>query len=377
VLAAPEPTPEDAPRALVWLVDDSILQGELGRRALADAYDVTVFRDGATMLEALSADGKPDLLILDWHMPNMAGLELCHFVRETRDPGNLPILILTATGGDDLAEAFAAGANDFVRKPYSQAEFDARVAALLRNQRIHARLVEVEQRLRVEGEFRERFIGVLAHDLRQPLNTFLFANHAIAPAVSTSKTAVSLLAMQSRTAHRMTRMVTELLDFTRSRPETGMPIERRPMDLEPLARTIIEEMRVGHPSHSFRLNVRGPCKGCWDRDRLAQICSNLIGNAIEHSSSPSSPIEVGVEERSQHVELAVSNEGTPIPSSLLPELFEPFRRGRDATHANGGLGLGLYIVQEIVRAHGGTVSAESNVRATVFRVSLPIGPASV
>ena len=172
-------------------------------------------------------------------------------------------------------------------------------------------------------------------------------------------------------------MVAELLDFTRSRPETGMPIERRLMDLEPLARSVIEEMRVGHPSRSFRLNVQGPCIGCWDRDRLAQVCSNLIGNAVEHSSSPSSPIEVGVAKRAEHVELSVSNEGTPIPSSLRPELFEPFRRGPDAPKASGGLGLGLYIVQQIVRAHGGTVSAESDVRATVFRVSLPIAPSSV
>ncbi|HSY21064.1 MAG TPA: HAMP domain-containing sensor histidine kinase [Polyangiaceae bacterium] len=218
---------------------------------------------------------------------------------------------------------------------------------------------------------------MLAHDLRQPLHAFLFANEAIVRSVSAPNSVVSLLTMQRGAAHRMTRMVAELLDFTRSRPETGMPIERRLMDLEPLARSVIEEMRVGHPSRSFRLNVQGPCIGCWDRDRLAQVCSNLIGNAVEHSSSPSSPIEVGVAKRAEHVELSVSNEGTPIPSSLRPELFEPFRRGPDAPKASGGLGLGLYIVQQIVRAHGGTVSAESDVRATVFRVSLPIAPSSV
>ncbi len=367
-----EPTSQAARRALVWLVDDSALQAELGRRALVDLHEVEVFSDGATMLEALSAGGQPDLLVLDWHMPNISGFDLCQFVREARDAASLPILILTASGGDNLAKALAAGANDFVRKPYSRTEFDARVAALVRTKRIHARLSEVEQRLRIEGEFRERFIGMLAHDLRQPLNTFLFANQSIARAVANEANVDSLLAMQSRAAQRMTRMVAELLDFARSRPEMGMPIDRRFMDLGPLARGVIEEMRVGHPSRSFRLKVQGPCAGCWDRDRLAQICSNLIGNAIEHSSSPSSPIDIGVEERSEHVELAVSNEGTPIPASLLPALFEPFRRGRDATHASGGLGLGLYIVQEIVRAHGGTVSAESDVRATVFRVSLPI-----
>jgi CheY-like chemotaxis protein len=160
VLAALEPTAGGAPRARIWLVDDdTILQGERSRRRLTDLHDVEVFSDGATMLEALRANGQPDLLVLDWPMPNMSGLELCRFIRETRDATSLPILILTATDGDNLTEAFTAGANDFVRKPYPQAEFDARVAALLRNRRIHAKFVEAEQRLRVEGEFRERFIG--------------------------------------------------------------------------------------------------------------------------------------------------------------------------------------------------------------------------
>jgi sigma-B regulation protein RsbU (phosphoserine phosphatase) len=372
VTTATEPAIKGA-RARAWLVDDSDLQREIGRRLLARQYDVQVFADGATLLEALGAGGKPDVLVLDWHMPDMSGLDVCKFIRETRDAGSLPILISTATGGEDLAEALAAGANDFVHKPCPLVEFEARIAALLRNKRIHERLVEAEQRLRIEGEFRERFMGMLAHDLRQPLNAFLFANHAIEQAVA-STSVISLLAIQSRAANRMTRMIAELLDFTRSRPETGMPIERRPMELEAVARSVIDEMRIAHPSRSFRLTSRGPCTGCWDRDRLTQICSNLIGNAIEHSSSPASPIDVEVSERPEHVELAVSNAGTPIPASLLPSLFEPFRRGRDAKQTNGGLGLGLFIVKEIARAHGGTVSAQSDMDATVFRVSLPRAP---
>src|SRR6185437_4047197 len=158
-------------RALVWIVDDSDLQAEICRTALAERYDVRVFTDGMSMLEALSG-GAPDLIVLDWHMPNLSGTELCRFIREAHDPGTLPILILTVTSGDNLPDAFAAGANDFVRKPFARMELVARAQGLVRNKQIHVRLAAVERRLRVEGEFRERFIAMLAHDLRQPLNAF-------------------------------------------------------------------------------------------------------------------------------------------------------------------------------------------------------------
>jgi two-component system sensor histidine kinase/response regulator len=369
-------THDDAPRGLVWVVDDSHLQSEAARRALAKDHDVRVFNDGASTLEALGSGASPDLLVLDWHMPNLSGLEVCRFVRETRDPGSLPILILTATGSADLPNALTAGANDFVVKPFCPTELLARVSALVRNKSLYARLTEMERRLRVEGEFRERFMGMLAHDLRQPLNTFVLANHTIAKAVAPSPMLNKLLEMQRRAANRMNRMIAELLDFARSRPENGMPIEREWMDLEPLIGAVVEEILVAYPSRSIRLQVEGSCSGRWDRDRLAQICTNLIGNAIEHSSNPSAPIDVRVARSHEYVEIAVSNEGKAIPSDLLPVLFEPFHRVRDANRSTGSLGLGLHIVHEIVRAHGGTVTAESDDDATVFRVSLPIGDES-
>jgi two-component system sensor histidine kinase/response regulator len=370
--AAEHPHEGAARRAIVWVVDDSELQAELSRRALADRHDVTVFDDGATMLETLAAAPLPHLLILDWHMPDLSGLEVCRFVRETRDAAVLPILVLTATGGNDLAEAFEAGANDFVLKPFSPSELDARVTALVRNNDLHARLADAERRLRVEGEFRERFIGMLAHDLRQPLNTFVLASQTIEQMVPASKRLNSILELQRRAAGRMTRMIADLLDLTRSRPESGMPIDRRPMDLAQLAESVVDEMRMGHPTRTLRFTSKGGCAGQWDRDRLAQVCTNLIGNAIEHSSSATAPIDIEVTGEGEHVALAVTNRGTPIPANLLPHLFEPFLRGRQATHATGGVGLGLHIVEQIVRAHGGTITAASDDDATVFRATLPV-----
>jgi signal transduction histidine kinase len=361
-------------RSEVWIVDDSDLQAELGRRALADTHEVRVFRDGGDLLEALGTGGSPDLLVVDWHMPTLSGLDICRFVRETRDAGSLPILILTATGGPDLAEAFQAGANDFVLKPFSRTELEARVSALVRNRDIHSQLAAMEGRLRVEGEFRELFIGMLAHDLRQPLHTLVLASRTLQQMVPTSPLLTKLFGTQERASGRMGRMIAELLDFTRSRPESGMPIERRPMDLESLTRAVLDESMAAHPERSFRLTTDGPCPGSWDHDRLWQVCTNLLGNAVEHSTSPSSPIDVTLMKRGDQVELMVSNEGTPIPSNLLPHLFEPFRRGRGAS-PSAGLGLGLHIVQQIARAHGGSVDVQSDRNATVFRVTLPTDPA--
>jgi signal transduction histidine kinase len=357
--------------ARVWVVDDSPLQGEICRGALPE-YDVEIFGNGPAALEGLGSRAAPDLIVLDWHMPDMAGIDVCRFVRETRDSAQLPILILTAMAAHEiLVEAFEAGANDFVMKPFSRAELNARVAALVRHKHLHFELAEAERRLRVEAEFRERFIGMLAHDLRQPLNTFVLANQTLAQGPSSSFS--RLLEMQRRAADRMSRMITELLDFARSRPETGMPIERRHMDFEPVARTVLDEMQTGHPGRTFDFTVKGSCVGYWDRDRLAQVCSNLIGNAIEHGLDAASPIEIRLERRGDEVQLTVSNRGKPIPSALLPTLFEPFRRGLEPSRATGGVGLGLHIVSEIVRAHGGSITARSDEGATVFVVTLPAG----
>jgi two-component system sensor histidine kinase/response regulator len=357
-------------RARIWIVDDSPLQGEICRGSLAEQYEVQVYFDGTSMLEALGSS-TPDLLVLDWHMPDLSGLDVCRFVRERLNAGQLPILILTATGTtESLLEAFAAGANDFVMKSFAPTEFLARVAALIHGRHLHIRLSDAEQALRTEAEFRERFIGMLAHDLRQPLNTLTFANHSLARA--DPKSLPPLVDIYKRVTARMATMVDELLDFTRSRPETGMPIQRVFVDFEAVASGIVEEMRMSHPDRTLNLSTDGPCSGLWDPDRLAQLCSNLIGNAIDHGLL-TTPIDIQLWRNNDEAHFSVMNRGKPIPEDLLPNLFEPFQLGGRARSRAKGLGLGLHIVSEICRAHGGSVRASSDAMETVFLVSLPIG----
>jgi signal transduction histidine kinase len=336
--------------------------------ALSKACDVTVFDSGATMLEALSLGNRPQLLIIDWHMPDMSGAEVCGFVRRSFNSAALPMLILTGSDSEDsLLEALAAGANDFVRKPFVAAELQARVAAQVRAAADHERLAITEKQLRIEADFRERFMGMLAHDLRQPLNAIFMAATALSTKLDANQSAASVI--QLRAAGRMKRMIAELLDFTRIRPETGMPIQRQRMSLAGAALSVVEELRASHPHRIIRFSAIGECEGDWDPDRLAQVCSNLICNALEHSDR-GSEVDVSVESTGfDTVRLVIGNGGKTLPEDTLGQLFLPFRRGAD--RAGGGVGLGLYIVHQIVTGHGGSVIAKSENNRTELVVELP------
>ena len=361
-MSAPEPTT----RPRVWVVDDSALQREIASRVLTERCDVRAFETGAAMLEQIALGEEVDVLVLDWHMPDMSGADVCRFVRTRLDSARLPILVVTATStSEGVLAALDAGANDFVRKPFSAEELNARVATLARTKYLHVLLLATESRLRIEAEFRERFIGMLAHDLRQPLNTIFMSSQLQQQAGGNSRFAD----MQLRAARRMQRMIGELLDFTRNRPETGIPIQRKATDFSELAATSVAEIELAHPGTTIALSVEGPCTGDWDADRLAQVCSNLIGNAIEHSL-PDASVSVALRGTSDSVSLTVTNLGAPIPESVRATMFEPFRRG-NARQTGGGVGLGLHIVRQIVDAHQGSVGVESDESGTHFTVNLP------
>ena len=143
------------PRGRVWIVEDSKLEAELARQTLTDTVDLELFDDGAIVLERLAAGDVPDVLMLDWTLPSMTGIEVCRLIRETRDELALPILLVTSRrSAEDVAEAFAAGANDFVPKPYMPIELAARIRMLLRTQALRRRAVEAE---------REREVAELDH----------------------------------------------------------------------------------------------------------------------------------------------------------------------------------------------------------------------
>lgn len=166
-------------------------------------------------------------------------------------------------------------------------------------------------------------------------------------------------------AGRMQHMVEDLLDYTRT-SFGGLPLRPVRTDLRPLCDATIEELRSIVPSRDILVESGGGLTGVWDPDRLQQAVSNLVGNAIEHGAGPILVRLVGSE---RDVAIAVHNHGQPIPAEVLPVLFEPFRRG---DRRSQGLGLGLFIVREIMRSHGGTVTARSSPEeGTTFVALLP------
>ena len=171
-------------------------------------------------------------------------------------------------------------------------------------------------------------------------------------------------------SRRMSRMIEQILDFTRSRLGGGLELVFAPMDLREALAPIVDELRAAHPSATIQLQCP-ELRGAWDRDRLEQVFSNLIGNALAHGD-PDKPVTVTAGAEALRVWVQVHNEGPPIPQELQSMLFNPFRVGERASRSPAGLGLGLYISNEVIRRHGGQIEIRSTaVEGTTFRVVLP------
>lgn len=221
---------------------------------------------------------------------------------------------------------------------------------------------------------KEMFIAVLSHDLRTPISTVMMASQFMLESGDLAEQQSTLTMRILRSAKRMNEMVGDLLDFTRGQLGSGVPITREDMDLAKEAAAAVDEYTAGYPTSVLRLKTSGDAKGNWDSARIGQVLSNLIGNAVQHGSAKS-PITVTVAGAPTEVVLTIHNSGLAIPRSELPGIFSPFKRlksGEAAGGATSSLGLGLYIAERIVAAHGGSIEVKSSDRGgTSFTVRLP------
>ncbi len=221
---------------------------------------------------------------------------------------------------------------------------------------------------------REMFVAVLGHDLRNPLNTILMGAQFLLQAGALAEPHASMTQRIVRAAKRMQAMTEDLLGLAMVRLGGGLPILRQPSDFAEEAVHAIAEIEVAHPGHAVQLITNGELHGQWDGARLRQLLSNLLGNAVQHGDKYGI-IRVMLSGTEDHVTLAVHNTGPPIPTADLPHLFHPFKRvvsdGAPVPQATSA-GLGLFIAEQIVHAHGGTIVVTSSERdGTVFTVSLP------
>ena len=225
---------------------------------------------------------------------------------------------------------------------------------------------------RVE-QSRRLFLAILGHDLRDPLNRISLATQIALR--STTENLAKTLSMIKTNTETITRLISDLLDFASTGLGSAIPLTRGPVDLEKLCCKVFEGFRFSYPQRTLRLHLDGDLTGDFDAARLQQVVSNLMGNALQHGS-PDGPIDLSVASEGSTVVLIVHNEGPPIPPKMLSTIFDPLMchamPESTAQRVSGSIGLGLYIVREIVVAHGGTVEVTSTAQeGTAFTVRLP------
>jgi signal transduction histidine kinase len=344
---------------------------------------VATASDGAEALRMLDGGEPPDLILLDWMLPGISGLEVCHRVRQRWDAATLPILMVTAkTDPESAYAAFDAGASDYVPKPFRAVEIRARVAAHLRTRRL------AEERRRMEERLREReklsSLGLLAsgvaHELNNPLA--VIAGHAQLLLRREEDPAAQAQIREVLDAAARCRKITgELLGFARRRPAQRVPTDAGEVLRATLAlrERALREAGV-HPVADLAPRLPPVLA---DAHQLQQVFLNLLLNAEQAlrgsagrtlrvsawaeglASAPGTPAREGDEE---WVVARFFNDGPPIPPEALPHIFEPFFTTKGEEE---GTGLGLPISLRIVQEHGGDLSAESGPEGTVFRVRLP------
>jgi signal transduction histidine kinase/CheY-like chemotaxis protein len=261
----------------------------------------------------------------------------------------------------------------FTREDHRLMEELANKAALsIENARFFQQQQRDQEELRRRTEFEQQLIGIVAHDLRNPLGAITMAAGLLQAGPGLTERQLKAASRIASSCERATRLIRDFLDFTQARLGTGIPLKRRPMDLHEVTRHVVDEVLQAHPERQVLLETSGEGQGEWDPDRIAQVLTNLVGNALAYSP-PGTPVSVRTHSEPGSTLLSVHNQGTPISPELLPRLFEPLTRGAPTQgQQSRSIGLGLYIVREIVRGHGGSVDvASSQETGTTFIVRLP------
>ncbi|MDP2341725.1 MAG: response regulator [Deltaproteobacteria bacterium] len=359
---APETRDSGVNRPVVLIVDDVAsnllaLEGMLRR----DDIDILTALSGRAALDIL-LERDVAVALLDVQMPEMDGFELATLMRGVQKTRYVPIIFVTA-GSMEPARVFKgyeSGAVDYLLKPVDERILRSKVD-------VFVTLEAHRQQLQYADHMREMFIGILGHDLRNPLNGILMGAEVILTRTSDEATR-DVARRILRSSDRMVQLINQLLDLSRCRLGGGISLAPRPADLRELTEQVLGEFEDS--GQRFNVEVHGDAMGSWDADRLLQVVSNLCGNAVQHSP-PSSPIHIRIQGREDRVALEVHSVGAPIPEELRSSLFEPFRSSDDGRPSDR-LGLGLYITKQIALAHGGTITFESSEESgTSFLVSLP------
>ena len=359
-------------RTKCLLVDD-VEENLIALEALLqrDGLDILKAQSGPEALELLLAHDDVALALLDVQMPEMNGFELAELIRGSERTRHIPLIFMTAGSREQNWQfrGYESGAVDFLYKPIDPHMLTNKASVFFelhrRKQALAHELLARTEALRIN----ELFMAVLSHDLRTPLQSIVAAATVLKRQPPPDKAAL----MADRVlgaSQRMGHMIDDLLDVTRIRQAGGLALQLGPAHMQTLVQRTLDEVATSHPERPIDSTLAGDLTGTWDAERLSQVVTNLVGNALHHGSADH-PVRIAVDgSRPEEVSITVYNGGT-IPPGLLPHLFDPFRGGEREPGRHQGLGLGLFIAHQIVRAHHGTIEARSHNDVTSFRVTLP------
>lgn len=370
-----EPLPPARPDgAHLLIAEDDMPSARVLRLLLEQAgYRVTIAHDGETALRILDEQGAPDLLLLDWMLPGISGLEICHIARQRWDALRLPILMVTAkTDPESVYAAFDAGASDYVGKPFRGAELRARIGAHLRTRRLW------EDRERMESHLRERdklftlglLAGSVAHDLNNPLAVISGHAQVLQRRGTGDSEAAEQVTGILQAVDRCSRIVADLLNFARRHPAERGPVDVGAVLRETLA---LRERTLSTSGWEVRVEVEeGLPRVTGDRHQLQQVFLNLLVNAEQALAMGGRTLRISARRMdvlAPEIAVEIWNDGPPIPPDVLPHIFDPLFTTKPGDE---GTGLGLFICRRTVREHGGWVDVRTGDEGTAFTVRLPV-----
>ncbi|HEY3699144.1 MAG TPA: hybrid sensor histidine kinase/response regulator [Spongiibacteraceae bacterium] len=371
----------------ILLVDD-IGENLLALAALLrrDDLEIHSVTSGAAALDLL-LEHDFAVAIIDVQMPGMNGFELAEFMRSTERTKRIPIVFVTA-GSDEPSHAFKgyeSGAVDFLYKPLDSHTVKSKVnifvemylqrgalsqqvialqQARTEQEKLLKELQKTQQELQQAVRMRDDFMSIVSHELRTPLNTLKLElytrKHYIETGefdVFTPERIAQMVETDERQLDRLIRLINDILDVSRIR--TGqLSVRPTQVNLSALVTRVVQQFSVQFSSSGCEVRIRAPAaaSGYWDEFRIEQALANLLTNAMRHGAGK--PIEIIVEELNDEVRLAVCDYGAGIKAEDRTRIFNQFERGTNERKGSG-LGLGLFITDQIIRSHGGSISVES------------------
>jgi len=347
------------PRSTKILVVDDIEENIVALEALVQRPDVELLlaHSGPEALEFL-LENDVALALLDVHMPGMDGFELAELMRGSPRTRHVPIIFLTAADHNThrTFRGYEAGAVDFLYKPLHPHILRSKIDIFVQLYQQRIQLADQVERMAELLRTNELFIAVLGHDLRDPLSAIINMAQVLTNTAGTESSR-EWASRISKSGRRMARLIEQLLDLASMRASTFV-LNCQPADLRDLWRTVIEEMEPLSKGRPIRLESAGNVQGHWDKDRLQQVFSNLLGNALHHGEHEGG-IHIAIDGTDDtRLSVAINNKGK-MDSTVGANAFEPFSKGEARNRSPAHFGLGLYIVKEVVRLHDGDLSIDS------------------